>query len=75
MEEMAKLQGDASEQIKHEQSRTVKICLVKYKCILLVIFLILALLQMLYILVTKLMADDDFTTKLFSYLNRTRSDD
>jgi hypothetical protein len=62
---------EINEQMRHEQSRTVKICMLKYKCIMLFTFLALALFQMIYILVDKLSTNQAFSEQLFRFLNST----
>jgi uncharacterized membrane protein YqjE len=60
---------EADTQFQNERSRTVKIFLMKYKCILLLTFLLLALAQMVYIMLDKLVSDEQFMTQLFAFLH------
>ena len=62
-------------QLETEKSRTVKIFLVKYKCILILTFLLLALAQMIYIMIDKLASDEQFMTQFFKLLNSRAGDD
>ncbi len=48
-----------NEQIRNEKSRTVKIILVKYKCIFLFTFLFLSLGQFIYIMIDKFGQGED----------------
>jgi hypothetical protein len=68
MDLLAAPMKEADMQIRNEQSRTVKIFLMKYKCILILTFMILALGQMIYIILNKLISDDRFMTQLFTLL-------
>lgn len=55
--------------MKNEPSRLVRICLVKYKCILMITFLVLAIAQMLYIFTDKIISNQSYMSQIFSYLN------
>lgn len=70
--EMTPLNETVDRQMQTENSRCVKIFLVKYKCILLFTFLGFAIFQMIYILIDKITSDSDFMTQLFHFLNTTR---
>ncbi len=53
-----------NEQMRNEKSRTVKIFLLKYKCILIFTLLALTLGQFTYIIVDKLSKDGDLTSSI-----------
>lgn len=55
---------EINEQIRTEKSRTVKIFLLKYKCILLFTFILLSFGQFLYIMSDKLSANSDLYSNL-----------
>ena len=57
--------------IQDEKSRTVKIFMVKYKCVLLFTFLGFAIFEMIYILADKIISDRFFTNQFFHFLNST----
>ena len=64
--------GETDKQIKKEKSRIVKIFLVKYKCLLIVIFLVLAIFQMVYLLINKVTSDSGLMTTLLKCFNSTK---
>ena len=69
---LQEVNNQVDNQIKKESSRTVKIFLVKYKCILLFTFLGFAVFQMIYILVDKITSDTSLMAQVFNFLNSTR---
>jgi hypothetical protein len=61
-------------QFANETSRTVKICMLKHKCILMFSFMLISLLQFVYIALTALMDDKQLTEtiiKLVSIYSKT----
>jgi hypothetical protein len=64
-------------QFANEKSRTVKVCMLKYKCVLLFTFLLLACLEFVYIMYKEIRNDSDFQETLIRFLgivtNKTNS--
>jgi K+ transporter len=57
-------------QFAGEKSRTVKVCMLKYKCILLFTFLLLSSLEFIYIMYKETRNDEGFQQSLLSLLGK-----
>jgi hypothetical protein len=69
--DFTKMDPEITSQFNSEKSRSVKIFMVKYKCILLFTFLGFAIFEMVYILMDKLSSNTHFTDRMFDFLNMT----
>ena len=70
---LRQMEGGLDEQLNHqfanETSRTVKICMLKHKCILMFSFMLISILQFVYIVFTQLMDDKDTREVLLQMAN------
>ena len=70
---LRQMEGGFDEQLNHqftnETSRTVKICMLKHKCILMFSFMLISILQFVYIVFTQLMDDKDTREVLLQMAN------
>lgn len=57
-------------QFAGEKSRTVKICMLKYKCVLLFTFLLLSCLEFVYIMYKEMRGDTDFQQAIISLVGK-----
>jgi len=60
---------ESNNQFKNESSRIVKICILKYKCIVICLSVILSLGQFIYILSDKILADSSLITSMKSFVS------
>ena len=58
----------ADEQARYERSRSVKIFLLKWKCVLIISFSLITIMEMVYILVQSILDDEALTGRLVSLL-------
>ena len=70
-----KLDAELNEQFSHEKSRTVKMCILKYKCILMFTFMFLCFLQFMYILFKEYLNDDQFKNRMYQIFDKHFSSD
>ena len=56
--------AELNQQFANEKSRTVKLCMLKYRCVLMFTFMLLSFLQFLYIIFKEVMAEDELKEKL-----------
>lgn len=72
MRRIPQFDQEMGEQFAQEDSRVVKVCMLKYKCIIMFTFMIISLLQFIFIMLKEFTHDDDFKLLILSALsNRT----
>ncbi len=66
--------AEINAQFASEKSRTVKVCMLKYRCIIMFTFMLLSFLQFCYIMFRELFSKDEIKDKLFEMLEKANSD-
>jgi hypothetical protein len=63
------LDAEINNKFANENSRTVKVCMLKYKCVLLFTFLLLSCMEFVYIMYKELKEDDKMTSSIVGLIN------
>lgn len=66
---MGNFDSELNQQFANEKSRTVKLCMLKYKCVLMFTFMLVAFLQFGYIMFKEFINDEQFKNKLFELID------
>ena len=68
---LTELDRDTNTVIEREESRLVKICLVKYKCVLLLITFLAFLTPFIYLILGKIIGNQEIFSSILNKLNVT----
>lgn len=66
---MGNFDTEINQQFANEKSRTVKLCMLKYRCVLMFTFMLLAFLQFLYIMFKEFLNDGESKAKIFELID------
>lgn len=69
--QIADFDAELNAQFANETSRTVKVCILKHRCILMFTFMLLSFLQFCYIMVKELLSEDALKEKLLEMFEKT----